>query len=92
MTEDDAAAWLRSDLGVSRETMDALDRFASFLRLEAQSQNLISASTLDQIWSRHIVDSAQLLKFVDAMARSRVRSRFSGFDHCTTIGFPRHTR
>ena len=65
MTEDDAAAWLRSDLGVSRETMDALDRFASFLRLEAQSQNLISASTLDQIWSRHIVDSAQLLKFVD---------------------------
>ena len=64
MTEDDAAAWLRSNFGVSRETMHALERFASFLKLEAQSQNLISASTLDQVWSRHIVDSAQLLKFV----------------------------
>jgi 16S rRNA (guanine527-N7)-methyltransferase len=35
------------------------------LKREASSQNLISASTLDHIWSRHIVDSAQLLQFLD---------------------------
>lgn len=65
MTEDDAVAWLKNELGVSRETMEALSAFAVFLKREAQSQNLISASTLDHIWSRHIVDSAQLLTFVD---------------------------
>lgn len=65
MTEDEAVIWLQNELGVSRETMDALHAFAEFLKREAKSQNLISASTLDHIWSRHIVDSAQLLKFVD---------------------------
>ena len=48
--------------------MDALETFAAFLKREAESQNLISASTLDHIWSRHIVDSAQLLLFTDAPA------------------------
>jgi len=40
----------------------------AFLKREAESQNLISASTLDHIWSRHIVDSAQLLLFTDTSA------------------------
>jgi 16S rRNA (guanine527-N7)-methyltransferase len=83
MTEGEAAAWLRSDLGVSRETMDALERFVSFLKLEAQSQNLISASTLDQIWSRHIVDSAQLLKFVDPS-----QAKMAWLDLGSGAGFP----
>ena len=65
MTEQEAALWLESELGVSRETMDALKTFVAFLKCEASSQNLISASTLDHIWSRHIVDSAQLLQFLD---------------------------
>ena len=29
----------------------------------AQRQNLVSASTLDQLWERHILDSAQLVRF-----------------------------
>ena len=65
MTEQEAALWLESELGVSRETMDALKTFVAFLKCEASSQNLISASTLDHIWARHIVDSAQLLQFLD---------------------------
>lgn len=65
MTEHEAVLWLESELGVSRETMDALKTFVAFLKREASSQNLISASTLDHIWSRHIVDSAQLLQFLD---------------------------
>ena len=65
MTEQEAALWLESELGVSRETMDALKTFVAFLKREGSSQNLISASTLDHIWARHIVDSAQLLQFLD---------------------------
>jgi 16S rRNA (guanine527-N7)-methyltransferase len=61
MTEEEAQDWLRSTLHVSRETMDQLAQFAAYLTREAASQNLVSASTLDHIWARHIVDSAQLL-------------------------------
>jgi len=68
MTETEAIAWLQAQLHVSRETLDALERFAAFLKREAESQNLISASTLDHIWSRHIVDSAQLLMFTNNSA------------------------
>ena len=68
MTEGEAIAWLQDQLNVSRETFDALETFVAFLKREAESQNLISASTLDHIWSRHIVDSAQLLLFTDTTA------------------------
>lgn len=68
MTESEAIAWLKAQLNVSRETLEALETFAAFLKREAESQNLISASTLDHIWSRHIVDSAQLLLFTDTSA------------------------
>lgn len=61
MNEEAAKAWLTENLNVSRETLDILETFIGFLKREAQSQNLISASTLDIIWNRHIVDSAQLL-------------------------------
>jgi 16S rRNA (guanine527-N7)-methyltransferase len=64
VTEDQAKAWLREHLAVSRETEEKLDTFVGFLKLEAQSQNLISASTIESIWLRHIVDSAQLLNFL----------------------------
>jgi len=68
MTETEAIAWLQAQLHVSRETLEALDTFVAFIKREAESQNLISASTLDHIWSRHIVDSAQLLLFTDNSA------------------------
>ncbi len=64
MTEEQAQDWLRTNLNVSRETWERLGAFIAFLRREASSQNLIAASTLDHIWSRHIVDSAQLLKLL----------------------------
>jgi 16S rRNA (guanine527-N7)-methyltransferase len=48
---------------VSRETFDRLERFAALIRDEAKRQNLVSASTLESLWERHIIDSAQLVKF-----------------------------
>jgi len=65
MTEAEALAWF-SSRAVSRETLDKLESFVAFLKREAVSQNLISASTLEHIWARHIVDSAQLLPFAAA--------------------------
>lgn len=60
MNEHEAHAWLASR-NVPRGTCDRLAEFAELIRREGASQNLISASTMDRIWARHIVDSAQLL-------------------------------
>lgn len=62
MTEEEARTWLATNFDVPRETWAALDRFIAFLREEAVNQNLVAASTLEHVWLRHIVDSAQLLR------------------------------
>lgn len=49
-----------TNLDVPRETLAKLRDFEGLLRSEATKQNLISASTLDDLWDRHILDSAQL--------------------------------
>lgn len=72
MTEDEARDWLHDTLDVPRGTIDMLARFADFLRDEAGQQNLVAASTLDHLWLRHIVDSAQLLLHVPPSARTWV--------------------
>ncbi|MEE9434898.1 MAG: 16S rRNA (guanine(527)-N(7))-methyltransferase RsmG [Sphingorhabdus sp.] len=83
MTDEKARTWLTESLNVSRETMERLDQFEAFLREEAKLQNLISASTLDNIWMRHIFDSAQLLALLP-------KSRLSGkwLDLGSGAGFP----
>jgi 16S rRNA (guanine527-N7)-methyltransferase len=48
---------------VSRETFELLELYAAILREEAERQNLVSRSTLDSLWERHLLDSAQLLRF-----------------------------
>jgi 16S rRNA (guanine527-N7)-methyltransferase len=48
---------------VSRETFDRLQLFVTLLSAASERQNLIAASTLDDLWERHIVDSAQLVRF-----------------------------
>lgn len=61
MTEDEAKDWLRDRLDVSRETFERLDVYRALVIAEAKVQNLISAATIPHFWTRHIVDSAQLL-------------------------------
>ncbi len=43
------------------EAMERLDHLARLLAEENGRQNLVSAASLDQVWLRHIADSAQLL-------------------------------
>lgn len=63
MTEDEARAWFRAR-HVSRET--AVADFATLVADEQARQNLVSSASLPLIWSRHIVDSAQLLDHAPA--------------------------
>lgn len=81
MEEAEARLWVERAFHVSRETMDRLDRFAALLREENARQNLVSAASLGRIWSRHIADSAQLLRFAPSAAASWV-------DLGTGAGFP----
>ncbi|MEE4118826.1 MAG: 16S rRNA (guanine(527)-N(7))-methyltransferase RsmG [Paracoccaceae bacterium] len=50
-------------LGVSRETERRLARFADLLTRWTRRVNLVAPSTVDQLWERHILDSAQLCTF-----------------------------
>jgi 16S rRNA (guanine527-N7)-methyltransferase len=61
LNEDEARAWLVTHLNVPRETLERLAIYAGMVKDEATRQNLVSAATLGHFWSRHIVDSAQLL-------------------------------
>jgi 16S rRNA (guanine527-N7)-methyltransferase len=60
----------RDQLNVPRETLERLDSFAVLLRAENGRQNLVSAASLETLWSRHILDSAQLLRFAPEDAKT----------------------
>jgi len=50
-----------SQLDVSRETFDRLERLVALLDEWRQRMNLIGPREMEQIWTRHIIDSAQLI-------------------------------
>ncbi len=54
---------------VSRETIAKLLAYEALLRQWQRTINLVAPSTLDQIWSRHFADSAQLLALAPAGAQ-----------------------
>ncbi len=83
MTEEEAQAWLRAEYDVSRETWQQLETFNALLRDEMQRQNLISKASADSLWSRHIVDSAQLLRYAPPPEAGKV-----WLDLGTGAGFP----
>ncbi len=58
MTENDARGWLAERFGDG--AVDILSKYVDILTHESSVQNLISSTTLPSVWSRHIVDSAQL--------------------------------
>ena len=51
---------------VSRETEARLDRFVDLLLKWQGTTNLVAASTLPHLWSRHVSDSLQLLDLAPA--------------------------
>lgn len=56
-------------IDVSRETVERLDVYAGLLLRWQRMLNLVSPTTLDAIWTRHILDSAQLVALAPPAAR-----------------------
>jgi 16S rRNA (guanine527-N7)-methyltransferase len=52
-----------SGRSVSRETFALLERYVGLLVAASAGQNLIASSTIGDVWERHIIDSAQLVRF-----------------------------
>ena len=50
---------------VSRETIISLKKYEDLLVKANKSLNLVGNSTINQIWSRHFLDSVQVIDFVD---------------------------
>jgi 16S rRNA (guanine527-N7)-methyltransferase len=83
MDEAEARNWIESRLDVSRETLGRLQSFAQCVIDENERQNLISRATIAHIWTRHILDSAQLLLLAEGRDRSE-----PWLDLGTGAGFP----
>lgn len=76
----DGRAAFQSAFGVSRETMERLDAFVALLVRENTVQNLVSSVSLEDVWTRHLADSAQLIRFAPHTGR--------WIDLGTGAGFP----
>ena len=57
-------AWLIANLAIKAEHLDKLELLLANLAVENERQNLVAGRTLPCGWSRHIVDSLQLLAHV----------------------------
>ncbi len=55
--------------GVSRETLARLEAYAALLRRWRRRINLVSEASLDDLWRRHMLDSAQLFPLLPPGAR-----------------------
>lgn len=81
MEEAEARNWVETALDVPRETILSLDTFVGLLREENERQNLVSLASMEAVWTRHLADSAQLLRFAP-------RQDASWVDLGTGAGFP----
>lgn len=80
--EASARAWLKSLPEWNSEAGERLDDLAALLTAENDVQNLVSDTSLADLWIRHYADSAQLLKFVPRETSS------PWLDLGTGAGFP----
>ena len=72
---------LKKNLNFNDHSIEKLKKFTNLVLKENQNYNLIAKSTENQIWHRHILDSAQLVKFIDFNQNSLA-------DLGTGAGFP----
>ena len=82
MTEKEVHFILLNKLKFSQDALYKLDVFCKEVIQYNQKFNLISKSTEENIWDRHVLDSAQLVKFIG------FKDGFSLSDMGTGAGFP----
>ena len=66
---------------VSRETITSLIKYENYLIKSNKTLNLIGKSTINEIWSRHFLDSSQVIDFID-------KNTSSVIDLGSGAGFP----
>ena len=64
-TEADVKRILVQDFNFDTLKIKKLDYFVENLLLYNKKRNLISKNTEKEVWDRHILDSAQIIKFID---------------------------
>ncbi len=57
--------YLKENLGFSKEKIDKIHKYIDLMLIFNKRYNLISKSTENDIWNRHILDSAQIIKYID---------------------------
>ncbi|KKX26638.1 16S rRNA (guanine(527)-N(7))-methyltransferase RsmG [Rhizobium sp. LC145] len=72
---------------VSRETQERLEHFARLFQKWAKSINLVAPSTLDELWTRHIADSAQIFQLAPRPLRWMDLGSGGGFPGVITAIF-----
>ena len=82
MNKEEVLNYLSKNLTFNSSEIEKLDVFQNELIKYNDSYNLIGSSTLNDIWTRHILDSAQIIKFIDFKKKNSLS------DFGTGAGFP----
>ena len=82
MDENNVVKILKNDLQFSELSIKKLQIFHDYLLEYNKRYNLISKSTENSIWYRHILDSAQIMRFLDTKIAINIADLGSG------AGFP----
>jgi 16S rRNA (guanine527-N7)-methyltransferase len=79
------AAEFQSETGISDATLSRFETYAALLRKWNRAINLVGKSTMDDIWRRHFLDSAQLMEYLPPRPDDRP---LSIIDLGSGAGFP----
>ena len=82
ITETEVKRILVQNLKFDVKKIKKLDKFVKNLLIYNKKRNLIAKSTEKQVWDRHILDSAQLIRFIDTNYCTGIADLGSG------AGFP----
>jgi len=82
MNEHESVILLKNKLKFNDLSIKKIKRFISFLLKYNNHYNLISKNTEKEIWSRHVLDSAQLITFLNTDKNLKISDLGSG------AGFP----
>jgi 16S rRNA (guanine527-N7)-methyltransferase len=82
MTEKEVKSILTNKLHFSQDSLYKIDIFCKEVIEYNQKFNLISKTTVNNIWDRHVLDSAQLVRFIEFKDGSELS------DLGTGAGFP----
>ena len=67
--------YLQQNLGFSDDKIHKIIKYIDLLLIFNKKYNLISKSTEKEVWMRHILDSAQIIKYID-FKKDRILSDF----------------